>query len=272
MSDSQRPEAHPSEKPRPSKARRVASGCAISIVLIAALLFGLLKLFDKALPAGEPGPAADAFARGMADAVDVDAWSRTGAVTWDFSGRQQHLWDRRRGFARVTWKQYEVLLDLQSRRGVARHDGQELDATETAPLLEKAWAFWCNDSFWLNPVAKLFDDGVVRSLAEVDGNPGLLVTYGSGGVTPGDSYLWAADGDGLPETWWMWTQILPVGGVKASWDGWITLDTGARVATEHKIGVLTLALSDVRGASSLGELVGDTDPFAPLVELLDSEL
>lgn len=186
----------------------------------------------------------------------------------DFSGRQQHLWDRDRGFARVRFRDQEVLLDLETRRGVATRGGQTLNVEEAEPLLEKAWALWCNDSFWLNPVAKLFDDGTRRSLAPIPGSAGdstgLLVTYGAGGVTPGDSYLWAAGDDGLPHTWWMWTQILPVGGVKASWDGWVRLDTGARVATRHQIGVLTLELTDVRGAATVTELTGGDDPFAPL--------
>ncbi|MEM1179302.1 MAG: hypothetical protein AAGM22_13210 [Acidobacteriota bacterium] len=265
MSSPSNPSADPS-KPPASKSKRLALGCGLSIVLAIALLFGLLKLFDKPQPEGAvPGPGADAMAERMMAAADVDAWARTGAVTWDFSGRQQHLWDRHRDYIRVRFKDQEVLLDLATRQGVATLGGQTLGAEDAAPLLEKAWAYWCNDSFWLNPVAKLFDDGTSRGLAATpDGDEGLLVTYGAGGVTPGDSYLWSVDADGLPQTWWMWTQILPVGGVKASWDDWITLDTGARVATRHKIGVLTLELTDVRGAATLGELTGGEDPFAPL--------
>ncbi|MEO1087328.1 MAG: hypothetical protein AAFY88_24085, partial [Acidobacteriota bacterium] len=211
-----------SESARPSKKRRFALGCGLSIAIAGLLLFVLLKVFDKPLQAGgDVGPEADALAERMMAAVDVEAWARTGAVEWDFSGRQQHLWDRNRGFARVRFQDQEVLLDLNTRRGVATRGGQTLNPEEVEPLLEKAWSLWCNDSFWLNPVAKLFDDGTTRALAPIpgsaDGAPGLLVTYGAGGVTPGDSYLWAADDDGLPQTWWMWTQILPVGGVKASW-------------------------------------------------------
>ena len=251
-----------------STLRRLGIGCAATLLIAVVAAFILFKSFDKSLPTGEVGPAADEMARAMMTAANIDAWHQTGAVEWDFAGRQQHLWDRDRGYVRVRWQQNEVLLELETKKGIARQDGQPLDAEAAAPLLEQAWSFWCNDSFWLNPVAKLFDDGTTRALAPLDGGgQGLLITYGSGGVTPGDSYLWAVGDDGLPTAWWMWTQILPLGGIEASWDGWITLDTGARVATLHDVGVLDLQLKDVRGAASLAELVDGEDPFAALESL-----
>ncbi|MFT7519663.1 MAG: hypothetical protein ACI9MC_001805, partial [Kiritimatiellia bacterium] len=129
-----------------------------------------------------------------------------------------------------------------------------------------AWDAWCNDSFWLNPVVKAFDNGTSRgTVALEDGRTGLMVSYDSGGVTPGDSYLWILADDGTPESWKMWVSVLPVGGLQATWEGWQTLPTGARIATHHigVFGVVT-AIRDVRGAATLAEIESD-DPFARLV-------
>ncbi|MEM1203668.1 MAG: hypothetical protein AAGN66_10605 [Acidobacteriota bacterium] len=249
-----------------SLARRLGLGCLILLTL--ALVGGCitLRVLDKPRPQAEVGPQADATAERMMAAVDVEAWQRTGAVTWDFGGRQQHLWDRQRQLSRVRWGDHEVLLDLTTRRGVARTGGEAVEGAAADELLEAAWSHWCNDSFWLNPIAKLFDDGTERGL--VDGEEGgLLVTYSSGGVTPGDAYLWQLGENDLPTAWRMWTQILPVDGVRASWDDWIDLDTGAKVATRHKTPLFELVLSDVRGAATLGELEPGDDPFAPLTAL-----
>lgn len=264
-----------------SAGRRVAVGCASVIVLIVALIFGVVKMLDQPRPDGVVGPEADALARRMMAAVDVDAWQRTGAVRWDFAGRQQHLWDRQRNFVRVRFDGNEVLLDLDTRHGLATARGEAVEGPEREALLTSAWEFWVNDSFWLNPVAKLFDDGTERALVslesgsgDVEDGPkaaeGLLVTYTSGGVTPGDAYLWIVGPDGLPIAWRMWTEILPAGGIDASWDGWTTLATGAKIATRHHTPIFELVLSNVEGAATLGELLpaDASDPFAPLAALL----
>ena len=93
----------------------------------------------------------------------------------------------------------------------------------------------------------------------------LLVSFGSGGRTPGDAYLWTVGADGRPTAWRMWVSILPIGGLKVSWAGWTRLSTGAWVATEHALGPIDLCLTQVEGAASLAALLGDQpDPFAPL--------
>ena len=246
-----------------STRRRLALGCVALLALVLLILLIVARTWSNPLPTGPTGESADALAREMMAAVDVDAWAATGAVAWDFAGRQQHLWDRQRQLARVRWAEHKVLLDLTSREGRAWTDGAEVTEADRDALLDAAWAHWCNDSFWLNPVAKLFDDGVERRRIEVEGGRGLLVTYSSGGVTPGDSYLWIVGDDGLPTAWRMWTQILPIDGLEASWEDWTRLDTGARIALRHRIAIVDLELSNVRAAATLDAL-GEADAFAAL--------
>jgi hypothetical protein len=214
---------------------------------------------------GEPGAAADELAHRLEAVSGADGWSKTMAITWTHGGRSSHLWDRHRNYDRVRWKDYEVLLDITGRRGIAREHGQAVTGEKRAKLVERAWALWANDSFWLNPLVKLFDEGVSRKkIDRPTGESGLLVTYSSGGVTPGDSYFWILPKDGLPTAWRMWVSILPIKGLMVSWDRWETLPTGARISTEHHLGPITLELTGLRGAERLEELTGATDPFAPL--------
>lgn len=202
----------------------------------------------------------------MMAAVNDDAWQRTGAVRWTFRGDRDHLWDRRRGLARVRWGRLEVQLDLASRQGVALEKGREVTGARADKLVAKAFARWTNDSFWLNPVAKLFDAGTRRSLVTLDdGTDALLVDYTSGGLTPGDAYLWIPGAEGLPASWRMWTSSLPKGGVRASWEGWTELDTGARIATFHKLALGSVTIGGIAGAATLGELEPGPDPFAALL-------
>lgn len=259
------PAAPPSESPPPRWGRRLCLGCGALLALLGlALLAGLAAEWD-ARPSGEAGPAAEALAARLEAAVDVAAWRRTGAVRWTFAGVNEHLWDRRRGLARVASGERRVLLRLKDQSGRAWRGETELSGAERDAALQWAWAAWCNDSFWLNPLAKLRDGGVELKRCQLEGREALLVQYGSGGVTPGDAYGWLLGEDGLPERWKMWVSIIPIPGVDATWEGWVTLETGAKIATEHRLlGGLNLALSEVAGAASLSELVSGPDPFAPL--------
>ena len=82
---------------------------------------------------------------------------------------------------------------------------------------------------------RVYDDGVKRSVVKRDGKNSLLVTYTQGGTTPGDSYLWSFDTTGKPLKFKMWTDLLPMDGLEASWSDWTTTSTGAQLPTFHKI-------------------------------------
>jgi hypothetical protein len=233
------------------------------------VLVGAVVLWSKPRPDGEAGPAADALARSIEAAVGKDAWERTGAVTWSFRGRRRHLWDRQRMLDRVEWGDNQVLVNLTTQRGLAFKKGVAQSGEAGEKLLKKAYAFYINDSFWLNPLVKLFDDGTVRKqVAQPSGRPALLIQYMSGGLTPGDSYLWLLGDDGRPIENRMWVSILPLKGLGISCEGWVTLSTGAQISTLHK-GPLSLAvrLTDVKGAASLAELWPGPDPFAAIVAM-----
>ncbi len=218
------------------------------------------------LPQGTTGPDADALARQMVDAVGGVAWEQTGAVRWTFPGDHAHLWDLERHLARVRWGGREVLVDLTKRTGRAWDDGVEVSGEAQQALVDQAWNLWINDAFWLNPVVKAFDEGVTRAVVTTDEAPhALLISYASGGATPGDSYLWLLDDQHRPAAWRMWVSIIPIDGLHATWAGWIQLETGAWVATEHSVGPLRRALEDVTGARTLAELEPGPDPFAPLM-------
>lgn len=220
----------------------------------------------EARPRGTAGPEADMMAQRLLEAVNDAAWTRTGAVRWTFRGDREHLWDRHRSLARVRWDKIEVLLDLTRRTGLASRNGDPVNGPRGDRLVEKAYAHWINDSFWLNPVSKIFDTGTERSVVEFgEGQRGLLVEYTSGGLTPGDAFLWIPGPAGLPTEWRMWTSNLPVGGTRASWEGWQTLSTGALVATRHKLRLGRVDLADVAGTEDLAGLMPGPDPFSALV-------
>ena len=234
---------------------------ALLLLALAAVALGWLIHEDRP-PTGDEGADADALARAVEVATGQAAWAELGAIRWTFRGKLRHLWDRRRGYARVRWDDFEVLLRTDDRTGIARRGAHRLEGEEAAEALDYAHTRFINDSYWLNPFGKFFDEGVTRSIRD-DGS--LLIEFASGGRTPGDAYLIDVDAANRPRSWRMWVSILPVGGVECSWGRWVDIGRGAMASSLHDFGPVDLELSDLEGASTLAELAGGEDPFGDLL-------
>jgi len=196
------------------------------------------------------------------------AWDNTGVIQWSFPRGHDYVWDKKRHLTEVKWDNKKALIDLQKVEGKAWVDGAEVTGEAGKKLVKEAWGYWCNDSFWLNAPAKVFDGGTERSVVTLkDGSKGLLVTYKGGGATPGDSYLWMLDSNGLPTSYKMWTSIIPLGGVAATWSDWQTLPTGAKVATSHElsIGGMSIPITNIKAATDLAAFGFTDDPFAEIL-------
>lgn len=238
-------------------------GILLGLVILGIGIF-LYSLHEKE-PSGETGEAADELARAMEAAVNKVAWDSTTYVAWTFRDEHDYIWDKDRNFVKVSWDNKEVLLHTKSVTGMAYIDEKEVEGEERDQLIQEAWGYFCNDSFWLNPVVKAFDPGVQRSIVTPEeGGKALKVSYQSGGVTPGDSYLWILDDNNRPKAWKMWVSIIPVGGLSFSWEDWNALSTGAMIASIHKNDYLELALTNIKGGMDLASVGLTTDPFPGL--------
>jgi len=243
-------------------------------ILAAILLLGLAGLvaygysLNDPRPEGQTGPEADQLARSMEAAVNKEAWDRTGAVRWSFFDQHHYVWDRARGLVELRWGDSRALFRTADQTGRAWSHDVEQTGEDASEALKAAYAYWINDAFWLNPIAKFFDPGVERAHVELkDGRDALLVSYTSGGVTPGDAYLWIPGPNGMPEAWRMWVKIIPIGGIETTWEGWTELSTGAKISTQHEgWGRLMQFISDVEGAETLEALGADPALFDPLFQ------
>lgn len=234
-------------------------------IILAVLVVGFAIFYfatHEPEPEGHQASKADELAEKMMAAVDKTAWDSTRFVTWNFTGRHEFLWDKAKDRVQVKWGDFEVLLLTENQQGQAFVKGRTTEGEEEQELLQKAWEYFCNDGFWLNAVVKAKDPGTERSLVTLDdGREGLKVTYTSGGVTPGDTYVWLLDKNNRPNAIKMWVQVIPVGGIEFTCEDWIQLSTGAWIAKTHAGTGFTVAITDVKGGMTLEEVGYPNDPF-----------
>ncbi|MEM9885904.1 MAG: hypothetical protein AAF849_08430 [Bacteroidota bacterium] len=236
----------------------------IGIVLLTLVVLGFIavKIASEPKPTGETGVAADELAQKMLFAIDKTAWDSTRYVQWNFAGMHDFFWDKEQHLVEVKWSDKKVWLNPNEISGKAWEGTKMLEGDAADKLVKKAWGFFVNDGFWLYAPTKVFDKGTTRALVDLeDGREGLLVSYSSGGLTPGDAYLWILDENALPEAWKMWVKVLPIGGLSSTWEGWQTLSTGAKVATKHATKGIELSISNLKAGQSLAEMGRAEDLF-----------
>lgn len=234
----------------------------ISAIILLLLASGYFILNEK-LPTGDNPAKADELANKMLKALNKAAWDSTNVVAWTHKGGHQFVWDKKNQMVQVKWDKNDVLLNLKDwNKGKAFSEGKEITDSQLDVLRGKAWAIFCNDSYWLIAPYKVFDEGVTRKIVKAeDGSEALLASYSSGGVTPGDSYLWILDKKATPTAYKMWVKILPIGGVSATWEDWKTTETGAIIAQNHKLGPLDLNVTDLHTGNDLTAVKVDTSLF-----------
>jgi hypothetical protein len=229
---------------------KIIGGVIVFFTLPTLLLFGFMYLkYNEDLPKGQQGEAADQLASQMLDALNEEAYLNTDYLEWTFKGRHHYKWYKADKSCEVYWDHFTVILDLEnaanSKVFVAE---QKYNGIEKQDYINKAENYFNNDSFWLVAPYKVFDNGVERRLIKTeDEKDALLVTYTSGGSTPGDSYLWHFDDTGKPKSYQMWTAILPIDGLEATWKDWTTTESGAELPTFHKLLFLGLEMGEVKG-------------------------
>ena len=201
-------------------------GLFITVTMVAIILYCFAK--NESLPSGTPGKEADELAEKMMLSINKKAFDNTEILKWSFRGKHHYEWKKQEGLVNVSWENASVTVNLND---------YSKSIGESPKLIETAIKFFNNDSFWLIAPYKVFDQGVERSIVKIDGKDALLVKYTSGGTTPGDSYLWILDENYTPVYFKMWTQIIPIGGISATWNDLITTDSGIKLPKSHTLSI-----------------------------------
>jgi hypothetical protein len=185
---------------------RDAAVCRRLIFLCLAAVLGFAACSKQPQPPADP---VQQVMHAMQDAMGgKQNWEKARYLRFDWvvesDGKEiahvQHLTDRWDGRYRVEWRNKEgktmqALFNANTRRGKMFVDGQPVAPTDSGPMMERAYARFINDSYWLLMPWKLDDPKVMLSAAgdtTIDGQAYdvLHLKFDHVGLTPGDQY-WA---------------------------------------------------------------------------------
>ena len=212
----------------------------------------LFYIFSDPMPQSKDHQKAELLIDRMWHVLQADAWFAAEAVQWSFRGKHHYVWHKGYGRVRLEFDTYRVYFHPHQGTGIAFENDQQLPLEQQKKLVTQAIQYFNNDSFWLLAPFKARDQGTTRSYVPKvkdengEDTQGVLVHYQSGGSTPGDRYLWLFDQEGKPKSWKLWVQIIPVKGVRFTWENWHTTESGARISLLHKSAILDVPLDHVR--------------------------
>ena len=192
-------------------------------------------------------PKADALANKILKTIKHEAYKNTRYIDWSFGGRRAYKWDKKEHIIEVSWGNTRVILHPNN----LEKSTVFIDNIETTEDIEKvvkrAESSFNNDSFWLVAPHKLFEDGIIRTVVQVEGRDALKVKYTTGGSTPGDSYIWVLNDEFLPIKYLMNVPSMKMNQVPATWEEWFTTASGTLFPKNHTFsGGRKLSMGDVK--------------------------
>ncbi|MFN2261881.1 MAG: hypothetical protein ABR595_07450 [Psychroflexus sp.] len=208
-------------------------GLIILLIIITLSIIGWAMSED--LPNGKTGPKADELAQKILNSVNHEAFKKTKIISWNFAGFHAYEWHKSEDFVILNFDENKVHLNLKDYSKSKVLTPENISEEKRNTLIEESIKNFNNDSFWLVAPHKIMDKNVERKLVKHNNNDALLVTYKSGGTTPGDSYLWILDKNYRPKAFKMWVSIIPIGGLKAEWKNWKTTETEIILSTQKSI-------------------------------------
>lgn len=226
---------------------KIGVGLLVFFTLPSILFFSFIYFkYNEPLPNAKYDDSTQLMVDTIKSFINYEHFSKTDYVSWTFKKRHHFKWYKNKSICVVYWKNIKVKLDLNNQKNSLVYINENLiDNSESKTYIKKAIKLFNNDSFWLVAPFKIEDEGTVLKTTVIDNKKALMVTYTKGGTTPGDTYVWLFDEKGNPKSFKMWVDLIPIGGLEASWNDWILTDSKIKLPTVHKIGPLELQIDQI---------------------------
>ena len=142
--------------------RKLVRVLIYAMLALVAIIVAMMLISAQKLPDVQPSKDGDLLAQKMLKAINVKAWDKVKYLSFTFRDRNNYIWDKQNNLAIISWDDYKVLINLAKIEGIVYKNNVQLEGAEHKENLAKAWAKWCNDSFWMFAPYKVLDPGTER--------------------------------------------------------------------------------------------------------------
>lgn len=233
------------------KAIKILLGIVVFFTLPSLLFLGYLYIkYDEPIPVGVQGEKADALATKMLDALDFESYTNTNYIEWTFRNKRHYKWEKDKNICTVYWKEYKVVLTLDdyTQSTTYVHNFRVTDDRHQE-LINDAVKYFKHDCFWLTAPYTILDKNTERYIVTHNNEDALLVTYKDNSPYTNDSFLWILDSQGKPKSVKIWSSLMPLKGIEATWSNWITTESGAILPSHHNLLFFSFNLGDVKATN-----------------------
>jgi len=183
---------------------------------------------------------------------------------------RKHTWDRYNGDYVLEFTggddTFKVFFNIDSKEGVGFKNGSKLTGEAHAQIMDRSYAIFCNDTYWLLAPTKLEDPGIrIQYIGhtgerDADGSEGEFIVLHAWfeenvGVTPGDEYWFHVTHDGLVAGW----RYRLEGGSEGEWE-WVDekeCGMGITLSTRKVSGNRAIAFPSVKLSDTIDRSVFD---------------
>ncbi|MCB1199029.1 MAG: hypothetical protein KDK41_00180 [Leptospiraceae bacterium] len=220
----------------------------------------MLMLHCASVPSGAAGPQAEELTDKMLEAAGMQQWKQTAAVSFTFSNGDQIFWDKNRDLVEVISDEIKVQLRKSDFKAIALSGEEILQGEKRKEAIDDAWAKFINHTFWLSPMFHARSPGAVREYQ--DGQ--LIVKFSSGGVTPGDTYLFMPKSDFKIDKMQMWVDVIPIKGAVAEFLNYTVTETGVPIALTREMSLVNINIENLKMFAKY-PVSAETDRFSALL-------
>lgn len=241
------------------------------VVIVAVIgLLAFFFVYNETLPLSSDSVTGDKTSEEMQETIGIKAWNKTRYISWITNNKRHYIWDKKEGFAKMSWSGNEVLMNLKTNESLVKIKGVTVNNPDKKDKLTYlAKEHFEGDRYWFSAPYEVFGFQIHRSMVLLEGQSkrSLCIQYLDNHDTrAGEAYIYILDEKNRPLSWKMWNDRFHLDGLSSDWMDWQKSSMGFWYPSAHKSEFFgyKIRLQNMLTGKRFKDIGLSTDPFKSL--------